>query len=336
MGVIFASGGFASNAQMVRANFGERSVRGTCAAPTNTGDFMHILKRDLGMSCENLKLSRAWVKQTVRVFESDTFRDRKHTHTYQVLPFSRQRNGVFFLNADSAFVVDRTGQRFQNEKHHYQERGNFMLDHLETHRLVFFVFDSRAREMYAGPIRGLGGPIPMLGQGEDCIVSGNTIQERSSNLRTHLSKHIDDSFELSRDFEKNLELTTTRFNRYAETGIDPEFRRGENAGDYTWHLVGRAEDNKYPNKTMHPLRPTYHCLVLGISLLDTKAGPRIDRKARVLDDSGSPIENLFGAGNCVHSSSNRSYWSAGCTISHAMTFGYVAGRECVLGSSSKM
>ena len=149
--------------------------------------------------------------------------------------------------------------------------------------------------MYAGPIRGLGGPIPMLGQGEDCIVSGNTIQELSSNLRTHLSKHIDDSFELSRDFEKNLELTTTRFNRYAETGIDPEFRRGENAGDYTWHLVGRAEDNKYPNKTMHPLRPTYHCLVLGISLLDTKAGPRIDRKARVLDDSGSPIENLFGA-----------------------------------------
>lgn len=82
MGVIFASGGFASNAQMVRANFGERSVRGTCAAPTNTGDFMQILKRDLGMSCENLKLSRAWVKQTVRVFESDRFRElRKHTHT---------------------------------------------------------------------------------------------------------------------------------------------------------------------------------------------------------------------------------------------------------------
>ena len=123
MGVIFASGGFASNAQMVRANFGERSVRGTCAAPTNTGDFMQILKRDLGMSCENLKLSRAWVKQTVRVFESDAFRElRKHTHTHQVLPFSRQRNGVFFLNADSAFVVDRTGQRFQNEKHHYQEK----------------------------------------------------------------------------------------------------------------------------------------------------------------------------------------------------------------------
>ena len=63
-----------------------------------------------------------------------------------------QSFAVFFLNADSAFVVDRTGQRFQNEKHHYQERGNFMLDHLETHRLVFFVFDSRAREMYAGPI----------------------------------------------------------------------------------------------------------------------------------------------------------------------------------------
>ena len=50
-----------------------------------------------------------------------------------------------------------------------------MLDHLNTHRLVFFVFDSRARDMYAGPIRGLGGPIPMSGQGQDCMVSGETI-----------------------------------------------------------------------------------------------------------------------------------------------------------------
>ena len=28
------------------------------------------------------------------------------------------------------------------------------------------------------------------------------------------------------------------------------FDAGDSAGDYAWHLVGRADDNTYPNKCM--------------------------------------------------------------------------------------
>ena len=49
----------------------------------------------------------------------------------------------------------------------------------------------------------------------------------------------------------------------------------------------------------------------------------------MLGANGAPIPGLYGAGNCVRSASNHSYWSAGCTISHAITFGFVAGRHAV-------
>ena len=67
---------------------------------------------------------------------------------------------VFFLNADSFVVVDRTGRRFACEKNFYQQRGMQMRANLADRRFVFFVFDGRARKLYEGPLKGLGGPIP--------------------------------------------------------------------------------------------------------------------------------------------------------------------------------
>ena len=43
--------------------------------------------------------------------------------------------------------------------------------------------------------------------------------------------------------------------------------------------------------------------------------------------AGHPVRGLYGAGNCVRSASNYSYWSAGCTISHAIVFGFLAGKD---------
>lgn len=305
-GVIFASGGFGSDTDLVDRIFGSGVVRGTCAAPTNCGDFLRIARRDLDIPTS--QLDRAWVKQVV-------------------LPFDRRRGGVFFLNVDSGFMVARDGARFLNEKHHYQERATFMLNNLESHRLVFFVYDERSKGLYNGPLRGVGGPIP-LESTADVSARGESVAELAVSLRALLKRVDPSGFDLSGDFESGLERTLQRFNRFAKSGVDEDFGRGERANGVGWHLTGRAEDNTYPNQTMHPLRPPYYAVVLGISLLDTKSGPKIDGKCRVLDRRGRPVENLYGAGNCVRSSSQKSYWSAGCTISHAMTFGYVAGREC--------
>ena len=88
---------------------------------------------------------------------------------------------------------------------------------------------------------------------------------------------------------------------------------------------------------MHPLRADgpYHCVILGPGALDTKGGPVVDARARVLAVDGTPIGGLFGAGNCVASAAGQAYWGPGGTIGPALTFGYVAGVEATSGPQHK-
>lgn len=315
-GVVFATGGYSCDQDMLDQHFGEGAIWGSCAFWCCTGDFIKIAER------HNIPVprpGRAWVKQTVLPFDQSLF------------------GGVFFINVDSGFIVDASGKRFANEKHHYQDRAMDMLHHPER-KIVFFVFDERARRKYNGPIKGLGGPIPMDEDlEEDCLCSGADEQAVAEKVAAMVSK-IDVPGGFAFDaaaFAQGLRETLPRFNGFAKSGKDEDFQRGDLAGQSAWHLVGRAKDSdpaEFPNKTMYPLRwgegvGDLHCLVLGVSTLDTKGGPRIDKKARVIGADGQPIQGLYGAGNCIRSGSNNSYWSAGCTISNAMVFGYIAGRD---------
>lgn len=310
-GVVFASGGYSHDQDLLDQHMGQGVVWGSCAASGCTGDLMRIARAH-GIPVP--RPGRAWMKQTVLPHSPDRF------------------GGVFFLNVDSAFVVDASGRRFANEKHHYQDRAMDMVHNAAERRLVFFIFDERARRRYAGPIMGQGGPIPTAEAEEDCLISGADAAILGDNLASFTNR-LDPAFAFDAQvFASGLVETLAKFDRYARSGVDEDFARGETAGDNGWHLVGRAKDNSFPNKTMFPLewgngKGDLHCLVLGVSTLDTKGGPRIDAKARILGSDGAPIVGLYGAGNCVRSASNNSYWSAGCTISHAMVFGFIAGRD---------
>jgi predicted oxidoreductase len=61
--------------------------------------------------------------------------------------------------------------------------------------------------------------------------------------------------------------------------------------------------------------------------LDTKGGPVIDERARVLKVSGTPVPGLYGAGNCIPFPAGQAYWGSGGTVGPALAFGYVAGRS---------
>ena len=80
-----------------------------------------------------------------------------------------------------------------------------------------------------------------------------------------------------------------------------------------------------PLDTSGPL----YCVVMGLSTLDTKGGPRIDASGRILGEGGRPVPGLYGAGNCVKSFTRSSYPASGVTMASAITFGFVAGRECM-------
>jgi len=318
-GVVFATGGFSWNKKLMGAAHGSTGISGTCAAPTCTGDFAEICEEQgIPLSA----MDSAWFKQVV-------------------VPYRTDRTGVFFLSADSFLVVDRRGKRFASEKDLYQERGLQMLgDSKAERRYVFAVFDARAREKFAGPLKGLGGAIPWLDddyngffkeQNQEALLHGKDAAELEEKIRAKLAEVAakgDAPFELDPGFSAQLAATVASFNAYARDGRDPEFQRGERVAEWCYH-VKRAPDNKFPNKTMMPLDQAggLYCVIMGPGTLDTKGGPRISPRAAVLGADGQEIPGLYGAGNCVRSPTNQAYFSAGTTIAFATVFGYIAGRE---------
>lgn len=312
-GVIFGSGGYSGNEEMKEKYFGRKFVpMGTCSAKTNTGDFAEIARKH---SIPLSGMDKAWLKQVV-------------------LPFKRERVGVFFLNADSYMVVDRTGKRFACEKDFYQQRGMQMFQNPER-RCVFFVFDHRSRDAFEGPIKGLGGPIPFKEQEEDCLLEGSNVEELTSAIRSKLAE-VAPGFELASDFAKSLQAQLEKYNGFANSGKDPEFARGDDVAQYCWHTP-RAEGNTTPNKTMFPIdMKSLKCVIMGLSTLDTKGGPEITRNGQVLGQTGLPITGLYGAGNCVRSSTSFSYPASGVTLSNAILFGFLGGRHAMAPSKSKL
>lgn len=317
-GVIFGSGGYAHNSEMIESQHGRGVVSGSCSARTNKGDLVRICQSE-GIPVTHLDL--AWWKQVV-------------------LPFDAKRivsGGAFFLNADSFMVVDTTGKRYSDEKNFYQQRGLEMLDSVGKdvdRRYVFFIMDERSLHRFAGPLKGLGGPIP-FDDSDPGLMAASDEGELAGKLQDMLDKitGVAESFKLAPNFATSLKDQINRFNKEAVTGVDSEFARGSRANTYAWH-VGRQQDNTFPNKTMFPLDYSgdkkLYALVLGISTLDTKGGPVVDATSRILAN-GQPIPGLYGAGNCVSGYSGRAYPAAGATISNGITFGFIAGRHAVTG-----
>ena len=311
-GVIFASGGFAQNKKMMAKEFGALGPFGSCAARTNVGDFVDIANR---YKIPVSGMDMGWMKQVV-------------------LPYQFPRRlGVFFCNGDSYMIVDRTGNRFACDRDFYQQRGEQMRGRADR-RCVFFVFDERVWKNCEGPIKGLGSAYPMLEGDEDAVIRGNNEEELTDGIRDKL-KQVAPDFALEPGFGAALQAQILRFNAMAVKGVDTEFGRGNNVAQYCWS-VPRAKDNKYPNKTMYPLdRAKLCCVILGLSVLDTKGGPSINGQGQVLGADHQPVPGLYGAGNAVRSFTRKSYPASGVTISSAVLFGWKAGMHAAQAAAKQ-
>lgn len=308
--IVFASGGFLHNEQLVRELLPGR-VFGGCAALTNTGDFVRIAS-ELGAQMGTM--SRAWWKQVV---------------VEQALAAPAPL-GLFGAGGDSMVQVNRYGLRAVNEKAPYNERGQIHFHWSPTRReypnlLMFHIWDEAAMQVEDLGVQRI--PLPELGekpgywvvQGDDFAELAHNLDKRLEELAPHTG-----GVRLAPEFVGNLKWTIQRFNEFARTGTDQDFHRGENAIEVRWTGVGR---DGLVNPTMAPFTETgpYYCAVIGAGALDTNSGPRINTKAQVLDPSGDPIPGIFGAGNCVSSIAGQAYWGPGGTIGPAITYGYLAG-----------
>jgi 3-oxosteroid 1-dehydrogenase len=307
-GVVFATGGFSHNRELT-----ERYLRGpivgSCAAPTAQGDFVAI-GQAAGAALGNME-EAWWAELPVELVGS----------------MGESPDLVSMLPGASSILVDARGRRVCNESHMYSERAKVHFardaDGGFPNRLLFWIYDDKVAQDTREWVRF---PIPEPGTEAPYVITADTLEELRDKVAQRL-RDIDDlvdGFTLQPEFLTGLRTTIERYRGFAEEGVDHDFGRG-NLSNRLYNLP--AVDPRQKNSCLAPLSESgpYHAMILGASTLDTKGGPLIDPRARVLRADHSPIPGLYGAGNCIASAAGAAYWGGGATLGNAITFGYLAG-----------
>lgn len=138
---------------------------------------------------------------------------------------------------------------------------------------------------------------------------------------------------LARDIgvdEAALRSTVRTFNWYAADGVDGDFHRGEDPYDrfFVSDPAPRASGAADTNPCLVPIdHGPFHAVQIVLGDLGTKGGVRIDTRARVLREDGTPIHGLYAAGNTTASVAGSHYPGPGAPIGSAMVFGHIAATD---------
>jgi hypothetical protein len=317
-GVVFATGGFTHNPDLVRS-FQNGPIYGGCAVPTNEGDFVYMAAA-LGARLGHMQ--SAWYAQLV---------------LEQALKSRATPDDVFMPPGDSMILVNRLGRRVVNEKsnHHDRTQVHFHWDpgtRSWINQLLFMIYDQRTADLYAGRF-----PLPARGARAPYVLRGDTLEALSTAIDGRLARieSRTGGVRLDLEFPDRLAISIKRFNKHSESGIDPDFDRGGRLQDRlfharVWSFPNRATKwplNDKPNVTMYPVSGSgpYYAILLAAGTIDTHGGPVANAEAQILASDGRTIAGLYGAGNCIASPTGRACYGHGATFGPALAFAYLAG-----------
>ena len=294
--VILASGGFDWNDQM-KKDLLRIPVVIPLGVPSNEGDGI-TMGIELGAGLGNM--SEAWWSPVIKVPGEEL--DGK--------PLARPFNSERAL--PGSLMVNRSGKRFVNEAHNYNDVGKALhtfdpVSFEYSNIPSFLIFDDHYRRHYNFLTTMPGDPIP------NWILRKNSLKELALDLGIN---------------GEVLSDTVSIFNKYAETGVDLDFHRGASDYDRAYGDLGVS-----PNPCLGPLAvPPYYGVRVLPGTLGTKGGLKVNSESQVLNIRGKLIAGLFATGNVTASPMGAGYPGAGVTIGQAMVFGYLAG---IYSSSDK-
>ncbi len=287
-GVILAAGGFEHNKAM-REKYQRAPVSDewTIGNPENTGDAV-LMGREIGAGLGFM--DEAWWMSTTPVPGVET--------PYMVL-VDRTLPG--------SIIVNTNGKRFTNEAGPYIDVVNDQhACHSEEYSAVpaFLIADHRFHKKYPlGALMPGASPRKYIANG--FIKAADTLEELAGKCG------IDPA---------GLDAEVEKFNRFAKTGKDLDFKRGDKAIDRYY-----SDPSVKPNPCLAPLdKPPFYAMEIFPGDLGTKGGLSTDAHARVLREDGTPIHGLYATGNCSSPIMGATYPGAGGTIGPSMTFGYIA------------
>ena len=298
-GLVLASGGFNRHPELRAQMLPGVPDEWSPAAPGHTGQ-VHDLARHLGAVYGQGGLSHAfWAPVSLRQ------RADGSTAVFPHFVMDRAKPGMITVNAK--------GERFLNESTSYHLFGLAMQQaHQSTPSIpAYLVCDAEALRKYGiGMVRpggkGLG---PFLADGY--LNEGATLAELAEKLGMD---------------PQALQASVQQNNRNAETGVDPDFHRGETA--YQQNLGDPAWTGKNPN--LGPLRTApFYAIRLYPGDIGASTGFATNEHAQVLGADGQVIGGLYAVGNDMHSIMGGTYPAPGITIGPGLVFARIAARRAL-------
>lgn len=209
-----------------------------------------------------------------------------------------------------SMIVDQTGVRYMREAGSYMK---FCQDMFERNRIApavpsWLVFDQRfmTKYMVAGTMPGTRKPDTWFDEG--FLKKGDTLERLAEACG--MDRH-------------NLTVSVDRFNRFARSGVDEDFHRGDRAYD---RFLGDPANRPSPSLGPIEAAPFYAYRVYPGDV-GTYGGVVTDVHARVLKADGAPIQGLYATGTSTASVMGRCYPGAGASIGPSFVWGYVAARH---------
>jgi 3-oxosteroid 1-dehydrogenase len=296
-GVLLAAGGFERNGEMrlkynaeTQPNDGSR----TLGNPGNTGD---LLQAAIALGAKVDYMDEAvWnpqARREVAISSLATARQLPHT-----------------------IMVNRAGRRFVNESNSYLEVVKAM--YANDAVPAWLIFDDQYRKKYPWArglprlrnlLQILPGRLPQSWIDEGWIRRADTLEELATQIGVD---------------PQGLAETVREWNRGAVSGKDPRFHRGESS--YNRNLGDPG--NRKVNEAVGTIeKGPFYASEIFAGDVGTIGGVITNRSAQVLDEQLQPIPGLYATGNMAATVVGRTYPGAGASISHTMTFGYIAANH---------
>jgi len=292
-GVILCTGGFPHNAQMRRE-----------LGPNHPHDYSVGWFGNMGDGITAARKIGAAIDGNVRgpgLWQPSSLLRRPDNSTETIL------YGYLERGRPGLIAVDASGKRFVNESATYHDIVEAMFEHnVALGNRFYFICDSKFIWRYGlGMIRPYSINLKKY-EKLDYLVKGASLAELATKL------DID---------EDQFEQTVHKFNGYAETGEDPDFKRGENP--FGRKMLGDPKNLPNPNLGKVESGP-YYAIRIYPSTLGTAVGLSVNEKSQVTDSEGRAIPGLYASGQDMTSVMRGYYPSGGVNIGGAITFSYIA------------
>ena len=292
-GVVLATGGYAHNRRLRDAFMPSPVPVHSMSCEANLGDGIDIGRRLGAATAPEKGTSGLWTPVSV------VPRPDGSKGLFPHLVLDRAKPGLIAVNS--------AGRRFVNEAVSYHD---FVLAMFESHKITptipaWLICDAAFIAKYGLGVVYPGHRNPGKFVESGYLVRGLTLDELAGRIGVD---------------PVQLRGTVDRHNKFAETGIDVDFGKGETELNRFNGDAGHA-----PNPCIGRLvTPPFYALAVWPADIAVSTGLATDADARVLAGDGKVIPGLYACGNDMASVMAGSYPGPGTTLGPAIVFAYRA------------